>query len=228
MGSKGNSRHIKRLASPRYLHIEKKVNAYVVKPNAGRHLLESSIAIATVLKEKMSVASNAREARSILKSGSVEVNGKQVKDSRYPLGFGDVIRFKPTGEQYSIGVGSKGSVSVNKLEGKEHEQVFKVIGKYVARGGKEMIRLYNGNVVPSSKGISVNDTVRIKEGKVSDVMKLQKGARCLIIKGVHASESGVISEIKAGTALRRATVAIDGSSGRTETLLDNIMVVGGK
>ena len=39
MGSKGNNRHIKSLAAPRYLHIERKVNAYVLKPNAGRHTL---------------------------------------------------------------------------------------------------------------------------------------------------------------------------------------------
>ncbi len=45
MGSKGNDRHIKRLASPRYLHIERKVSAYVIKPDAGRHTLESSMAL---------------------------------------------------------------------------------------------------------------------------------------------------------------------------------------
>ena len=87
MGSKGNNRHVKRLAAPKYLHIGRKVNAYVTKPNPGRHTLDSSIAISTVLKEKLGVASSAREARRILKSSSVEVNGKVVRDSRYPLGL---------------------------------------------------------------------------------------------------------------------------------------------
>ncbi len=228
MGSKGNNRHIKRLASPRYLHVEKKVNAYVIKPNAGRHTLDSSIALATVLKEKLGVASNTKEVKQILKSGNVEVNGKQVKDERYPLGFGDVLHFKPSNERYSVGVGGRGAVSIEKLEGMEPVHAFKVIGKYVAKGNKEMIRLYNGTVIPSAKGVSVNDSVYLKEGRVQDVLKLQKGAHCLVIKGVHAAESGVISEIKLGTALRKATVAIEGGKGRTETLLDNVMVVGAK
>ncbi len=228
MGSKGNNRHVKRLAAPKYLHIGRKVNAYVTKPNPGRHTLDSSIAISTVLKEKLGVASSAREARRILKSSSVEVNGKVVRDSRYPLGFGDVIHFKPSKETFTIGVGNRGAVKVEKLEGKEHARVFKVIGKYLAKGNKEMIRLHDGTVMASSKGVNVNDSVHLKEGKVHDVIKLQKGARCLVINGLHATESGTISEIKTGTALRRATVAIDGDKGRTETLLDNIMVVGAK
>ena len=145
-----------------------------------------------------------------------------------PLGFGDVLHFKPSGEIYSIGVGSKGAVKIEKIEGKEPTHVFKVIGKYVAKGNKEMIRLYNGTVIASAKGVNGNDSVHLKEGKVQDVLKLQKGAHCLVIKGVHASESGVISEIKGGTALRKATVAMEGDKGRTETLLDNVMVVGGK
>jgi small subunit ribosomal protein S4e len=117
---------------------------------------------------------------------------------------------------------------MEKLEGAERARVFKVIGKYVTKGNREMIRLYNGTVIPSAKGVSVNDSVSLKEGRVQEVLKLQKGARCLVIKGVHAAESGVISEIKGGTALRRATVAMEGDKGKTETLLDNVMVVGAK
>lgn len=228
MGSKGNNRHIKRLASSKYLHIGRKVEPYVSKPNAGRHTLESSMSISTALKEKLSVALNAKEAKRILKSGNVQVNGKVIKDTHYPLGFGDLIHFKPSSTSFAVGVGSKGVIKFEKVEGKEHAHIFKVIGKYIAKGNKEMIRLHDGTVIPSSKGIKVNDSVHLKEGKVHDVLKLQNGARCLVVKGLHASESGVIKEIKDGTALRRATVSIEGKSGVTETLLDNVMVIGAK
>ncbi len=228
MGSKGNSRHIKRLAAPRYLHVGKKVSAYVTKPNAGRHTLESSIALATVLKEKLGLAKNTKEAKRIVKSGNVEINGKAVKDERFPLGFGDVIHFKPGNESYEVSAGRKGTVSIKKHEGKKGEQVFKVTGKYIAKGKTEMIRLYNGSVMPSAKGVSVNDSVIVKGGKVESVIKLEKGARCFVIKGVHASESGTISGIKPGTALRSATVEIDGEKGKTETSLENVMVIGAK
>jgi ribosomal protein S4E len=53
MASKGNTRHIRRLASTRYMKIERKSSKYVAKPMAGRHNSKSNIALTTVLKEKM-------------------------------------------------------------------------------------------------------------------------------------------------------------------------------
>ncbi len=227
MGSKGNNRHIKRLAAHRYLNVERKVNPYVLKQNAGRHTLSLSIAIATLIKEKLGFAKTADEARRILKAGSVEVNGKVIKDSRYPVGFGDIILFKPNSEKYSVGVGSKGVVDMKKVESDER-QVLKVTGKYIAKSNKEMIRLHDGTIHPSVKGVSVNDSVVLKGGKVGEVLKLEEGARCLVIKGVHTSEEGKVVQIKKGTALRDATVEISGKGGNTETLLDNIVVIGAK
>ncbi|MCL4365010.1 MAG: S4 domain-containing protein [Candidatus Marsarchaeota archaeon] len=228
MGSKGNNRHIKRLAAQRYLHIERKVHAYIMKPNAGRHTLGSSIALATVIKEKLGLADTTKEAKSAIKSGSIEINGKVIRDMRYPLGFGDIVHLKSSGESYVVGVGKRGSVSVTKLQHNDSGQTFKVVGKYVAAGNKEMLRLHSGAVLQSAGGAKVNDSVKILEGKISEVVRLEKGARCLVIKGIHASENGVISDIKPGTALRSSTVEIEGEGGKTETLLDNIMVVGGK
>ncbi len=229
MGSKGNNRHTKRLAAQRYLHIERKVHAYVLKPDSGRHTLGSSIALATVLKEKLGVVGNTREAKHAIMSGSIEVNGKPVRSIRYPLGFGDTVRIKPSGESYAIGVGRKGVVSVNKAQGGDSSgQTFKVVGKYTTGGNKEMLRLHSGTIINSVKDARVNDSVTVKGGKIEAVLRLEKGARCLVIKGVHASEKGVISGIKNGTALRSATVEIEGDGGKTETLLDNVMIVGGK
>lgn len=228
MGSKGNNRHIKRLAASRYINIGRKVNPYVLKPNAGRHTLDSSIAISTVIKEKLGIAQNERESRRILNAGSVEVNGKVVKDPRFPIGFGDVISFKPSKEQFSIGVGRSGTITVSKAQWHHHDQPLKVVGKYIASSKKEMVRLYNGVIIPSVNGVSVNDSVMVKDGKIYKVIKLEKGAKCLVVKGVHASLEGTIAEIKKGTALRDATVEIHGKSGSTETLLGNIIVTGAK
>ncbi|MDE1823026.1 MAG: hypothetical protein KGI00_02760 [Candidatus Micrarchaeota archaeon] len=226
MGAKGNQRHVKRIASNRYLHVERKIKKYVMKPNAGRHTGSSSIALSTVLKEKLMLAKNSFEANKALKSGSIEVNGRAVHDGRYPVGFGDIIHIKPARESFTVYVGKKGVVDFRKHSGKE-EQAFKVIGKYLTNGRKIMVRLHNGNVLEGSKDVMVNDSVTLKNGSIDKVMKLKEGASCLVIKGVHASESGTIRSIKKGTATRPPTVEIEGKKGSAETLLDNIMVVGG-
>lgn len=225
MGAKGNQRHVKRIASNRYLHVERKIKKYIMKPNAGRHTGNSSIALSTVLKEKLMLAKNSFEANKALKSGSIEVNGKVVHDGRYPIGFGDIIHIKPAKESFTVSVGKKGVVDFKKHSGKE-EQTFKVIGKYIANGKKLMVRLHNGDVLEGSKDVMVNDSVTLKDGSIDKLMKLKEGASCLVIKGVHASESGTIKAIKKGTATRPSTVEIESKQGSTETLLDNIMVIG--
>lgn len=229
MGNKGNNRHVKRLASNRYVNVHRKVHAYLAKPNAGRHTADSSIALRTIITEKLSIADNSREARMIIKNGSVEVNGKVVRDERYPIGFGDLIRFVPINKLYRVTVARHGVVSIEEADGKQtKEQVFKVVGKYIARKNKPMIRLHDGTSVSCDKDVSVNDSITLSSGKVGEVLKLEKGAHCLVINGVHASESGVIKEIKKGTATRKPTVEIEIAKGSSETLLDNIMVVSGK
>lgn len=228
MGNKGNNRHIKRIASDNYVHVERKVKKYVVKPDAGRHTGNSSIALITVLKEKLFLAKNSFEARRAIKSGEIQVNGKVVKQERYPLGFGDIIHVVPAKSEYIVTVAKYGHVDVKKMEHKTDAMPLKVIGKYIASGKKIMIRLHDGTTVPGSNDLKVNDSVTLENGKVSKHMKLEKGAKCLVVKGLHASESGTIKEIKPGTATRPATVEIEAGKGMTETLLENILVTGGK
>ncbi|MDE1860914.1 MAG: hypothetical protein KGH72_04335 [Candidatus Micrarchaeota archaeon] len=225
MGNKGNNRHIKRLAANKFVNVSRKTNAYLTKPNAGRFTIGSTIALITVLKEKLNVAANSREARMIIKGGGVLVNGKAIKEERYPLGFGDSIEFPKSGKIYLMQVGKRGVVSLSEVDVSKHERIFRVVGKYTAKGKKQMIRLHDGTNIACDKDLSVNDSVQLKDGKVEHVIKLGKGAKCLVINGVHASRTGTIKEIKPGTATRRATVEIESDGKKAETLLDNIMVI---
>jgi small subunit ribosomal protein S4e len=225
MASKGNTRHIRRLASTRYMKIGRKSSKYVAKPMAGRHNSKSNIALTTVLKEKMMEATS-RDVRYLLNRGEVEINGKAVKEERYPVGFGDIIHLKPTGETYRVSSGKSGTFDLEKVDREKHRQVFKVVGKYVTRGGKISIRLHDGSVLASDNKVKVNDSVAVGKKGVEKVFALGEGKSCYVINGTHASESGKIKGISKGSMLRDRTVRIEGSSGEFETLLRNIMVVG--
>ena len=223
MASKGNKRHILRLASSKYMKLARKSAPYVMKPKPGRHTIDSSIAISTVLREKLAVAQDLREAELMLRAGSVKVNGKVIKSASYPVGFGDSIELVPSKEHYHISVMKEGAFALEK--GKEHQH-FKIVGKYVTKGSKLMIRLHDGTILPGSKEMRVGDTVSMKAGKPDQVLHMENGKKCFVMKGTHASESGVIKQINPGTSQKSALVKIEGSSGEFETLLDNIMVVG--
>lgn len=225
MSSKGNNRHMNRFAASNYIKVERKLSKYVAKPNAGRFTEKNVISLVTLLKEKMKIAADTREARLLLKRGSVNINGKVIRDERYPVGFGDVISFAD-GESYRIDVAKHGFINPVEYDANGKTRLLKVIGKYVTEGNKIMIRLYDGTVVSAKNEIRVNDSVSVQDGAVKSVIKFSKGAKCYVIKGKHASESGEIKSITEGTATRSPTVEIDSGKGTFQTLLDNIMVTG--
>jgi small subunit ribosomal protein S4e len=224
MARKGNSRHMNRFAASKYMRIDRKVSTYVTKQNPGRHTLENSIALVTLLKEKMGVAADSREAGILIKNGNVLINGKQVRDKRYPVGFGDMITLKPTGASYRIDVAKKGAIRVD--DKPTTDRYVKVIGKYLGKKNKVMLRLYDGSVLEGKNEVKVNDSVAVKDNAVKSIVKFSSGARCYVIKGTHASESGTIKGINTGTATRASTVEVDSGKGTFLTLVDNVMVIG--
>jgi small subunit ribosomal protein S4e len=224
MARHGNSRHLNRLASSRYAKLSKKTAKYLAKPAPGRHKLLRSVALLALLRDKLGVAANASEARKIIKGGGVQVNGRRVSDDRYPVGFGDVVELVQTKEAYAVGVGKGGVIRIEKA--KAHDRTLKVVGKYLARGKKVMLRLYDGSAVAGDEGVKVNDSVVLSGGKVKAVLRFVSGARCIVIDGAHASEAGVIREIKAGNATTVAEVKVESGGAIFETPADNVMVVG--
>ncbi len=226
MARKGNSRHMNRLAASKYMHIGRKTSTYVTKQNPGRYTLENSISLITLLKEKLHLAQDSREAEMLISHGSVSVNGRAIKDKRYPVGFGDMITMKQTNGSYVVDVAKRGVIKVTEADSKAKARPVKVIGKYMGPKNKVMLRLYDGTVLNGSKDVKVNDSVTLQEKSIKSVIRFSKGAKCYVIKGAHASESGVIKEVTHGTSTRASTVEVDSSSGTFQTLVDNVMVIG--
>ncbi|MGC8710096.1 MAG: S4 domain-containing protein [Candidatus Micrarchaeia archaeon] len=226
MSRKGGSSHIKRIAASSYLRINRKSSKYVTKPNPGRHTLEEGMSLITFVKEKL-IEGTSREARRIISSGAIYINGKPVKDYRYPVGFGDVVYVKPDNSYYRIGAGRYGTFSFKKIDEKEaSSSVFKVVGKYTAKKGVLMLRLHDGTTVKAEKDAKVNDSVVIKGGKIEAVLGFKEGAKCIVYRGIHAPESGTIKSIKKGAMLKDSTLEIEAGKRKFETVVSNIMVVG--
>ena len=77
MARHGNSRHMKRIASGSYPKISRKTSTYIAKPAPGRHTLTRSIALLVILRDKLLLTANKSEAKKVLNSGNIEVNGRE-------------------------------------------------------------------------------------------------------------------------------------------------------
>jgi ribosomal protein S4E len=147
-----------------------------------------------------------------------------IRESKYPIGIEDTI--ETGGDIYKIGINLQGKISLKKQESQSKESLFKVVGKYKESGNKIMLRLHDGRIIQATEAIEVNDSILIKDGKISKRLKLEKGAACAIIDGVHVGTNGKIVSITGGTMHKQKSLVIEGNSGRIETLVGNIMVTG--
>ncbi|MCW6159876.1 MAG: hypothetical protein LVQ95_02190 [Candidatus Micrarchaeales archaeon] len=228
MANRGKSRHMTGLAAPKYFGIYRKHQRYVLKPNPGRHSLDRCVPLLLAVK-KLGAAQGSVEVSSIIRNGSVLVNGRGIREVKYPVGLNDVIEFKGTGQYCIIGIEKHGRITFEELKKADYEnQLFRVIGKYKTEKGQIMIRLHDGSNAKGNKDVKVNDSVII-DSKRSVKMRvpLQVGAQCFVISGVHVGTKGSISSIKEGTEKREASAVIKPSSGdEFETIVRNIMVTG--
>jgi len=217
---------MKRIATSSYPRISRKIATYIAKPTPGRHKLDRSVALFVILRDKLRLAATAAEAGRVITKGDIEVNGKIVRDVKYPVGLGDIIKLVKLNETYKVGVAKGATIKLDKEENKENVRTLKVVGKYVVKGSKLMIRLYDGSTLEGTKDLRVNDSVILSGKKIKKVLKFQEGAECLVIKGTHASETGVIKEIKVGSATNATAVKLEKGGASFDTPVDNVMVIG--
>lgn len=224
MAKRGPKRRLKRLAAPKVLSIKRKGMAWLVKPSPGPHPKEVSIPLAVFLRDYIGVAETAREARKAVAEGKILVDGRMVKDYKFPLGMGDVISIPALNRAWRI-------VRRRYLEAEETDQtdikLLHVRRKYITKGGRVMIGTHDGRNLPAPENIKVGDTVvySIAEKKIKAVVPLEVGVRCVITSGRHAGKQGVVQEIvKRG---QKKEVLIKAGDEQVMTLYDYVMPVEG-
>ncbi len=94
---------LKRRAAPRTWTIPRKGTKWVKRPAPGPHRQEESIPLLLVLREVRHYAHTAREARIILRTDKVKVDGKTVHDLSRGVGLMDTVSIEePVNEHFRL------------------------------------------------------------------------------------------------------------------------------
>ena len=216
MAKMGSRKHLKTYKAPKTWPIHPKEDTWTVKPSAGSHSIENSLSLTLVIRDILKLADNSREAKRIINSGNVLVDGRVIKDYKFPVGFMDIIEIPKTGEVYRVLLDKKGRLQLNKIE-ENDSKLCKIVNKSTIKGGKIQVNLHDGkNVI-----IDENDY------NVGDVIDLKEGACVLITGGKHTGELGTVSEIIVNESSNPNTIIIENSA-KDEflTLKDYAFVVG--
>ncbi|MBW3004734.1 30S ribosomal protein S4e [Candidatus Woesearchaeota archaeon] len=191
--------HLKRLVTPKSWTLLKKEDTFVVRPRPGAHPAKLSMPI-TLLLKRLGYASTTAEVKKILNTKEVLVDGRRVKEHKFPVGLMDVITIKDTNDALRIVLDKKGRLKV--IPADKDETTFKlcrVKKKTALKKGKIQLNLSdNRNILTDKTAVKAGDTVLITVPfqEIKEHLPLEKGALIYLIGGKHIGHKGIIDNIE--------------------------------
>ena len=228
--------HLKRLAAPPHLKISAKEAVFAVAPSPGPHPKYECIPLLLIVRDYLKYAERAEEAKKIIKSGKILVDGKPVKDYKFPAGLMDVISILETDENFRIlPVYRKGLDLIDIPREESGFKLGKVVRKMHIPGGHLQITLHDGRnirfkeITDEVKEYKTKDTLKISipSQTILGYLKLEEGKYGLLVKGPKQGLHGKIVEIRRDVVYpAKPLVRISTTQGDVISLLDYVMVVG--
>ncbi|KZX10734.1 30S ribosomal protein S4e [Methanobrevibacter filiformis] len=230
MANMGSRKHLKRFKAPRTWPIHPKVDKWTVKPAAGSHAIEYSLPLLVVIRDILKLSDNSREAKRIINTGNVLVDGRARKDYKFPVGFMDVIQIPKTEGTYRVLPDAKGRLTLHNIPDENANfKLCKVINKTTIKEGKNQLNLHDGRNVTTEEDISAGDVISLKvpDQEIAEVYEFSKGSLVLVTGGKHTGEIGKINDIVINDSSKPNTVVIENDKKDTFiTLKDYAFVIG--
>lgn len=186
--------HKTRSQTPKLWAIPRKGTRFLVVSNHNQY---KGISLLIVLRDMMGVGKTRKEIKRIILLEKVKVNGKLIKDEKFPLVLFDVLSLE--NKSYKLVIKNK---KFALEETKDSEKISKVIGKKILGKDKTQINLNDGRNFLSKEKMSVGDSVvfNFKENKISKVIPLKENCEIIVISGSHIGEKGKIEKINEKTS----------------------------
>ncbi|MCL4398221.1 MAG: S4 domain-containing protein [Candidatus Parvarchaeota archaeon] len=202
MARHGESKHFKRSAVTNSLVVPRKKYKYYTKPFPGKHSDRQGVSILGFLRDVMNVAGNAREARYLIKTGLVSVDGKKINEEKYVVGFSDVINVKEN--YFIVWLSDKGKIIALKQDGKADSKKVKIMSKHKGKGSKDILFTSDArNLAYDKDDVQINDSVILDftSGKIKDKIPFEQGKEVIVFNGKNAGKTGKIKEINGYSVL---------------------------
>lgn len=193
------SKHQKAISSPKTYPIKRKERPWVIKPSPGPHSEENCVPVGIIIRDVLEYAENVSEVKDILKQGKCDIDAKNVRDHRFPVGIFDSLRL---GEEYFRLVPSKKGfklVNINKKEA--GKKLCRIEDKNAVKGGKIQLVLNDGKSLIAEEGMEGVDTgtsmiLSLPDKEKEDVIELEEDQEVMVIKGKNRGELASFKEKK--------------------------------
>lgn len=229
MGKVGKTSTMKRQLAPAFWEIGRKRKRFVLTVSPGTHATTKAYPSGIVLRDILKAVNTMREAKHVVTSGDIKIDGVVRRSINFPVGLMDVIEISPIDKIYRM-VPKDGSI-VKPIEIPKEEKALKlckVTRKLTAKNKKLQYGFHDGRTLIDERKVNVHDTclITVPEQKVSETVKLDKGSTALVISGDNAGTIGKVDEIREGTFILPKRVLVNLQDRKVELPIDMVMAVG--
>jgi small subunit ribosomal protein S4e len=222
-------RKLKRLVAPKFWRVGRKVRKWVVSPSPGPHKKMECFPLLIIVRDILKLAEDAKEAKRIIKSGEVLVDGKVRKDYAFPVGLFDTLAIPRIKKFYRVVPAEDGLKIVEINEEEAKIKICRIEKKTVVKKGRIQLNLNDGkNLLLEKNGFCVGDSVLLElpSLKILQHIKLEKDCLGVIIKGKNSGKIAKVLEIVAGKALRKPKVICMLENQKVEVLKEHFFPIG--
>ena len=193
---------LKRRAAPRTWTVPRKGTKWLKRPAPGPHAQDQSIPLLLVLRDLRHVVTSAREARVLLRSGAVKVDGKVAHDLSRGLGLMDTLSLAaPLDAHFRVVRNRRGKLTLVAIPSTEAAvKIGRVRYKHAVTGGRIEVTLHDGRnlLVPATSPYRVGDSVKIElpKQKVVEHIPLAPGSLAYVSGGTHVGELARVDRVE--------------------------------
>ncbi len=235
MGSKGNKRHQKRLATPGHLQIRRKdrsAGKYFYKANSGPHSKNFCLPLGHVLRDLLKITKNSKESKYIVNKNGIIIDGIPRKDLNFPIGLMDVIELPEINKAYRILASKNHGLMISEITKEESKfKLCRINNITTIKGGIQQLNLHDGRNILVKKDKTKYKTrgtlkISIPEQKIMEYFEFKEKVQGMIYRGAHTGVSGTISKLTQRFGVNASLAQITTSSGEISTSYDYVFVIG--
>jgi len=237
MGRKGAQRHLKRLPAPKTFPISRKQEKFTIRSSPGPHKLNTSIPLLIIIRDILKHASNGREAKHLITEGNYSIDGRVIKDYRFPVGIMDVLTIPKADEQFRILPNPRTALGLHPITTEESTfKLLKIVKKSAVKGGLLQLNLHDGRnkllrngdlETVNMENCAVGSTIKmsVPDQGILDIIPREPGVSTIVTAGRNIGLQGKLLEIE--KQLNVATAVLESEQeGIFRTALEYIFVVG--
>ena len=220
-----SSSHIKRLMMPRSWPLPRKTTVWVQKPDPCGHSIEKCMPMGMILRDVLGVAHNRREAKKILHSRQIMVDGKIETAIGRGVGLMDVLTVGENNFRCILDI--NGKLRYRPISKKQAStKTCRVMAKTTISGGKTQLHLHDGRnlLFDSNPEYKSGDSVVISlpEQEIIVHHKFEQGALAYLTGGSHIGETATVSSRE----IKRSSKANEVSFDDFGTISDYVFILG--